>query len=73
MKQLRGAVWIGGTFGVILIENDIGEQSARIEIITYPMDELLSSRYISQYGAKLTYKQASGFFDNLDELKYKKK
>lgn len=64
------------TVGIVLIENDMGQQSAKIGVANHIMmlsiDEEADALYIAENGAKLTFNEARGFFPDLDEKKYKK-
>lgn len=61
-----------GIVGIVLIENSLGEQSARIgtlEIATTPEKDAL---IIASNGAKLSYRMAKAFFPYIKKNKYKK-
>ncbi len=57
-----------GEVGVVLIENEIGQQSARIAPIT-GTNELHDTHLVAEFGAKLSEKQAAGFFNDLKNYK----
>lgn len=70
------------TIGIVLIENDAGEQSARIGPvmtigegtvkIRLNLTEVQDSQYIADHGAKLSFKEAQAFFPWIKEENYKK-
>jgi|WetSurMetagenome_2_1015567.scaffolds.fasta_scaffold200679_2 hypothetical protein len=55
--------------GIVLIENDIGEVSARIGVAK-GNPELSDAEYIAEWGAKLSYNEALGFFPYLQKTDY---
>ena len=57
-----------GEIGVVLIENEIGQQSARIAPVS-GISEMSDSQTVADFGAKLSEKQAAGFFDDLKNYK----
>lgn len=69
MKILQ-TIWITGrdTIGVVLIENEIGQQSARIGIANTG-SETTDITHIVEWGAKLTEEQAAGFFNQITNYK----
>ena len=70
------------TVGVVLIQNAVGQKSARIgtvQTIELPSigkihvgNETTDARYIADHGAKLSFQEAVGFFPWLKEEEYKK-
>lgn len=70
------------TVGIVLIENDAGEQSARIGVLKYveiegcyirgAYSDEEDAQYIADNGAKLSFTEAKAFFPWITEEKYKK-
>ncbi len=59
--------------GFVLIENDIGEQSVRVGCAEpFSVDEEQDINMIVDYGSKLSFNEAKGFFPHIEEKKYKK-
>lgn len=58
------------TVGIVLIENDMGKQSARIGVARSP-DEFVDAVLIAQNGAKLSFREAQAFFPFIKKEDYK--
>ena len=66
-------VWIGGgtTIGVVLCSDDITQKySARIASVRGE-DEDVDAKCVKDWGTKLTFTQAKGFFPKITEEEYK--
>jgi hypothetical protein len=62
------------TVGIVLIENDFGQQSARIGAIdtdAFGRSEEHDKQYIANTGAKLIYREAKAFFPFIKKGNYK--
>lgn len=57
-----------GDVGIVLIENEIGQQSARMAPVSGTSEEE-DSKAVAEFGVKLSEKQAAGFFENLKNYK----
>lgn len=61
-----------GIIGVILVENDAGEQTARIAALEISTTQDADCTLIARNGARLSYGMAKGFFPYIQKKKYKK-
>lgn len=71
-KEIIKWLWFSGqeTVGVILYRNGMGKYRVVMGPAHFNRQEA-DVQYIADYGAKLTYKQAVGFFPELKEEEYK--
>jgi len=70
MKILK-ATWFStlrGNIGIVLIENETEQQSARISPVL-GHDETYDANVVAEFGSKLTQKQAESFFGEIKNYK----
>ena len=66
------SIWITAqtTIGVVLYENDVNEQQGVISAVD-GFNEESDRQHVADYGAKLSFAQAKGFFPDIKEENYK--
>jgi len=58
------------TIGIVVYENEFGKQRGYIGVHCWGNSEDEDAEYIRDWGVKLSFAEAKGFFPKLDEKKY---